>query len=145
MPVPAIETVAAAKIPEVRAFLKAQKAYAQWKEDFPAAARKLAAIAAEYGPCLEAADHVVRERRVSAPPFELKHFAGRLRPEKLCELVGRTDFVRLGGTILPKETFEIDRRVFDALVARKEIPEAMAEEALVYAPVYKRPPELSVP
>ena len=145
MPAPAIAQVPASSIAQVRAFRRAQKDLAELEAKHPAVFKKLRELATVYNATLEAADHAVRAQRVSCDPFVLDHYAAKVKPSALCEAVGRAEFVRLGGSIGTTETFEIDRKIFDALVARGELGEETVAAAVTYIPHYGRLSPLSIP
>lgn len=142
---PEIETVPATKIPEVRAFLKAQRALVAWKERYPKAHAELAELETLYNATLDAADKVVRTRGVSCGPFELYQFTAKRDARVFCDLVGRSDFVTYGGDIATTETFDIAPARFDALLARSILSPAMVAKIVTYGPRYHKPARIELP
>lgn len=134
---PALERVAPSSVREVSAFVRAEKDLAAWKEEYSEAAAKLAAIADVYNATLDAAEAVVRERRIETGPFVLASHLRKDNAEVLYEAVGRQRFASLGGELEPIEKLTIDRTRFDAAVAGERLGAELLARIVTWSPRYK--------
>jgi hypothetical protein len=142
-PIP--QTVPAREVPEVLAFLKAQRELAAFKTKHPTLFRRLSEIADVYNATLEAADRAVRARRLGCGPFDLYQFSARVDDAALCAAIGRTAFTRFGGVISWAETFTFDRKQLEALIAMERISPEIEAAVVTYSPAYHKPDKLLVP
>jgi hypothetical protein len=143
---PKFPTLSTAKSADVRAFVKVARELEEWKQKYPGPARALAEIAERYAPAHKAAEGSARAAEASIGPFVVKH--AKLKagwPTRFADVVGRTEFLRLGGTITPSEIFTFDPERFDGICDREEYePERVAKIA-EWVIVYDKPGELVLP
>lgn len=143
---PEPEVLRAGSIPEVRAFLKQQRALQEWKERFPGAARALEAIAGPYNTSLKAAAETVKARKATCPPFFVESIAlNRGWAERFANAVGRIDFVRFGGDIRPTEVFEMESARFEGVCDREHLSDELVARVADWVPRYGKPAEISLP
>jgi hypothetical protein len=113
------------EIPEVLEFMDAKEEL----ESFYARNRKYAqeerALLDQYNTKLEAADKVVRDRKVTCGPFKQLSPQVKIHAEKLYNAIGRQEFIKAGGIIGTKPTYDMDKKTFEAAVARNAIPEEL--------------------
>jgi hypothetical protein len=140
---PEIQEVPAKQILEVQAFLRQREALDAWKKKHGKAILELAAIMVKYNPCLNAAEKVVRERKVTCGPFQLKRFDPDRDAGALEKVLGRKEFERRGGEIHEEAT--LDNALFDALLSQNVLSEDDAEKVLTWKPIYDKPKLIVLP
>lgn len=142
---PTPESVSAAQVAEVKAFLKVERALAQLKKNFPTAFEKLLRLQPQYNAALEAAQAVLKAKKVGCGPFDLYEFAARRNMAAFVDAVGKSEFVRLGGEIKPSETFVFDAKRFDALVVAEKISPEVEARVVAYDAKFHAPKPISIP
>jgi hypothetical protein len=142
---PKTETVSAEKVPEVEAFLEADKRIQNLKEQYPGVFEELEELVRNRNTLLEAADTVVRARGVTCGPFNLYQYRTTFNAQAFYDAVGREEFLRLGGSIQNIPQYDIDKKKFEAFVAQGEIEEVIVKNVVSHGPSYKKPEKLIVP
>lgn len=131
------------QIPEVEHFLQVKERIENLKEAYPEVFEQLGQLAQDYNQALEAADKVVRAKKVSCGPFDLYQWQTRYNPEKLYEELGRDEFLKVGGTIKTITTYDVDKAKLEAHITSGVIASEVVEVVRDVSPRYKKPEKIS--
>lgn len=142
---PDVEKVSAAKIAEVRAFVKAQRALEHLKNDFPEAFARLKELEPRYNTALEAARVSVKRLGVSCGPFDLYQWRTKRDARAFHDAVGEAEFIRLGGVVQYLPSYDFDDRRFEALVVDGKVAPEVVEKVVSRTPAFHQPAMLCVP
>jgi hypothetical protein len=142
---PEIESVPTKTFREVVALLKAQRELARLCEEHEGFFKRLRPLVEIHNASLEAAEKVVREKRVSCGPIELYEFAERYTAAAFCAAVGEHEFTRVGGVIGSAPTYAFDAKRFHALIAQGRFSEEVAAKVLTYTARYHVPAAIVLP
>lgn len=77
----------------------------------------------QYNAVLEQADKDARAMGRSVGPFRILRETAKVDAEKMCDLLGKNEFLKLGGSIGKATTYDFDTTKFRALMLAKGIPE----------------------
>lgn len=134
-----------ATIPEVEDFLTAKKALEELEEQHEDTFGRYRELVAEYNRTLEQADKAVRAQGISVGPFIRSHVVTKIDADKLYDLVGRDEFLRLGGKLETVVQYSIDKTKFMSLSSSNQIPKDLIEAVVTEAPNYKTPKPVKLP
>lgn len=132
------------QIPEVQHFLDIRDRVQRLKEAFPEVFEQLDQLAGEYNQALEAADKVVRGKKVSCGPFDLYQWATTYNAEKLHEELGREEFLKVGGQIKTIATYDIDKAKLEAHITSGAIPGEVVDAVRTVSPRFKKPEKINI-
>jgi hypothetical protein len=96
----------------------------------------------EYNAALSKAEKVVREKGISAGPFQISREYDEYDADKLFELVGREEFLKLGGTENTKRVLSVDKVKLRSFIAAGKVPEAVVEAIRTQTKKYSSPKPL---
>lgn len=138
------KTVSPNQFPEVKEFMEVQNELDTFRAKHAATFRKYAELAERYNAMLEAAEQRVRAEGVSCGPFE--HFSTQVRydAEKMIEELGEELFFKCGGKATKVIKYEIDRKLVEAAIARKQIEPESVEAFRKEIPNYHKPDKISL-
>lgn len=131
--------------PEVVAFLQAQAAIQEFKQEHPEVFEQFEGLVEQYNSTREAAEQVCRAAEVKCGPFDLYQYGTKYDGKQLFDAVGREKFLELGGTIGTKPIYEIDKTRFEAAVAAKKLSKDVVERVRKEEPRYHVPDKLVIP
>ena len=133
------------EIPEVLDYMDARERLETFRLTHAKVMEEYAGLCDQYNTTLQAADKAVRERRVSCGPFEQLSPMVKVHGDRLYNAVGRVEFLKLGGTITTVPTYAIDRKIFEAAVARKAVPDEIVPLVREVIVKYKTIPKAVLP
>lgn len=139
-----INTVSEESIPEVLRFLEANDRVQSFYEKHSEIFSQLLELRGEYNAALEAAEKVVRAKRVSCGPFVAYQIQTKYDAEKLYEEVGRDRFLELGGKIQTVTTFDLDKAKFEAHVVSNNVSQEVVDTVKEVSPRYKKPEKITL-
>jgi hypothetical protein len=113
------------EVPEVLEYLNAKEELESFFARNPKYVQEERALIDQYNTKLEAAGKVVRDKKVSCGPFKQLTPQIKIHAEKLFNAIGRAEFVKMGGVVGTEATYDMDKKTFEAAVARKAIPEEL--------------------
>ena len=76
----------------------------------------------------QAADKVVREKKVSCSDWDWYQTQITYDPEKLYEHMGRDEFLKVGGTLRTQTVYSIDKSRVEASISKGAIPKDVVED-----------------
>src|SRR5512138_2663899 len=133
-------------LPEIVSFENSKKELEEFTREHAAVLKQLRVLAARYNAALQAADKVIRSRKVSFRDWRL---LGRptitIDAKKYYEEMGRDFCLQHGGKTIPAEDLELDKAKVEAAYAQGLIPKDVYERIRHESPKYKKPEELDVP
>ena len=132
-------------IPEVVAYLESVKRIENLKSQYPGVFEELEELARNSNTLLEAAEKVVRAKKVNCGPFNLYQYSTTFNAQAFYDAVGRDDFLKMGGSIQNIPQYDIDKKQFEAFVAQGQISEDTVKAVVDHNPSYKKPAKLVVP
>ena len=132
-------------IPEVEDFLNAKKALEDFEEQHEEEFNRYRELAAEHNRTLEQADKAVRAQGISSGPFIRSHVNTKIDADKLYELVGRDEFLRLGGKLETVVQYSVDKTKFLSLASSNQVPKDLAAAVTIETPNYKAPKPVKLP
>lgn len=121
------ETIAIESIPEVLDYMDAKENLEAFYARNPALIAELRSLAEDYNTKLQAAEKVVRGKMVTCGPFDQYQTSVSYDPEKLFNALGRTGFLKIGGTVRTVSEYVIDKKSVEAAIAKQAIPEEVLE------------------
>ena len=132
-------------IPEVVDFIDADAALREFKEEHGELFEQLALLSERRNAALEQAEKVCRAREVSCGPFNLYQFAVKYDATALFDLVGRTKFLELGGSINSVPEYTIDKGRLEAVIAQGKLPDDVVKAVRKETPNFHKPEKLVLP
>jgi hypothetical protein len=132
-------------VPEVMEFLDAKAELESFCAQNSRVMQQYAALCEQYNTTREAADQKVRQLNVECGPFEQLTPQVKIHAEQLFNSIGRAEFIKAGGVVGTKSTYDMDKKTFEAALARGAIPpelEAVVKETI---PKYKVIPKAVLP
>ena len=132
-------------IPEVIAFIEAQRALQEFRQAYPELFEQLDGLVDHYNTTLESAEKKCRAAEINCGPFDLYQYSTKYNGEALFGAVGRDKFLELGGTTGSEITYSIDKARFEAAVAAKKVPQEIVDLVRKEAPVFHTPKKLVLP
>ena len=142
---PKIEAIPEESIPEVLQYQEAKGRLENWKSTYPGAYEELKEILELVNTTGENAEKVVRAREVTCGPFTLKHYTMNTDANALYDAVGQEDFQKFGGSIQTVRQYDVDKKVFEALVVQKKIHPDVVEKVVTYSPAFTVPKKFQIP
>lgn len=133
------------EVPEVLEFMNAQENMEAFMARNEAVMREFRLVAEQYNTARQAAEQKVRGLDVSCGPFVQFQRAIKYDAEKLYNSVGRTEFLKMGGTIKTVASYDIEKKTIEAVIARNELPPEVVAVVKKEEPRYKTPDELVIP
>jgi hypothetical protein len=143
----AIRVVEPREVPEVLAFLDAQEALEEFKQQYPEVFGHLEQLVDRYNTALEQADKVCRQNEVKCGPFDAYQVSVRYNAEALYDAIGRDTFLQVGGSISSKTVYDIDKGRLEAAIAapNSKVPEAVVSSVRKESLNYHVPTKLAIP
>lgn len=136
---PKPKQVAPEDIPEVADYLDAKSKLDDFREEYKNVFEQYDALVEDHNTKLEQAEKIVRAQEVTCGPFDLYQWQTKYDAEKFYDAVGREDFLKLGGHIETVPQYSIDKKMFEAAVAQKKIPQSVINAVVEVSPRYKCP------
>jgi len=133
------EKVDPSQVPEVQEFLQAQAALEAFKKEYVDIFHELSALVERYNATLEAADKTCRTRQISSGPFDLYQFGTRYDAEQLFLAVSPEEFAQLGGRVVTKTVYEVERTWLETAIARGALPEEVVRAVRKEIPNFHKP------
>lgn len=132
-------------VPEVLEFLDAKEELDSFREKNASIMQQYAALCEQYNTTLEAADKKIRQMKVNCGPFVQLTPQVKIHAEKLYNAIGRDEFRKMGGIIGTASTYTIDKKTFEAAVARRSIPEEIVPVVKEVIVKYTNIPKAVIP
>jgi hypothetical protein len=133
------------EIQEVREFVSAQAALAEFKEQNAPVFEQFEHLAETYNQRLEAAEKICRANAISCGPFEMYQTQTKIDGQALHNAVGRENFVTIGGEINTKVEYKVDKARFEAAVARGLVTQPVIDRVVSVSPRYHMPGKVEMP
>lgn len=130
---------------EVMDYLDAKTELESFVERNKKVMQEYAALCEQYNTHLESADKKVRELNVSCGPFKQLSPQVKVDGEKLVNLIGREEFIKAGGKVATKTTYEMDKKTFEAAVAKNSIPSEVIDVVRTSTPKFSVIPKAVIP
>jgi hypothetical protein len=132
------------QISEVRDFMRAEAALEQFKEQNSELMTQLSSLTEDYNQKLEAAEKVVRAKKVSCGPFEFYQEKTTYDPKTLFDSVGRDRFLQVGGITKTVTEYSLDKERVKQAIAKKDIPKEVVEAFVKVTAVYHKPDKITL-
>lgn len=126
-------------IPEVQEFVDLDTELQQFKAAHHDVFMPYADLVDRRNTALEAAEKVVRSRGVTCGPFINHSTRVTYNAEKMIEELGEDLFFELGGQIVQKPEYTIDKEALEKAIATKKIPAESLEYFRTESPAYRKP------
>ena len=139
------ERLAVGEIPEVVEYVNAQDTIEEFEAAHKKTFEKYRELIEIRNTLLEAAEKIVRGKKVSCGPFNLKQIRVAYNAEDLYQAIGRDMFLSIGGTVETINSYNVDEKKLQAAVASKKISNAVLEEVRKDTPVYNAPKKALLP
>jgi hypothetical protein len=131
-------------IPEVMTYLEAKQMLDTFTDRHREIFDMYSEIAEELNRKRQAADKIVRDRKVSCGPWDLFQEQTTFNAEALYEALGRDGFLAVGGKLQTKTVYSLDKNKVKAAITRGDVPENVAEAVVKITPKYKAPKDIEV-
>ncbi len=139
------KTVDPEEIPEVMEFMAAQQAIEEFKDAHRNVFEVLETLVERYNTTLEQADKACRGQRITSGPFDLYQVTTKYNAEALYNAIGREEFLKLGGSVGTKATYDVDKGKLEAAIAQNKIDPNIVQSIRIETPNYHKPHPLSIP
>ena len=136
-------TVAVESIPEVATFQEAKRMLSTFKETNRNIFEEYELLVQQYNSKLEAADKVVRARKVTCGDWELYQQQTTYDVDALYDALGREQFLAVGGSLKTTTTRSLDKTKFNAAITRGDVPQKVVEVITSVSPKYHAPKPLA--
>lgn len=127
------------ELPEVVTYIDAKAQLDEFRAEYADVFEKYDVLVQGHNDALQNADKVVRAHGVSCGPFDLYQYATKYNAEAFYDAVGREKFLQMGGSIETIPKYTVDKKLFDANVAKHSIPKNVVDAVVVIEPRYKTP------
>lgn len=131
------------EVREVMEFLEAMERLEQFRMQHATVFAEYERLAADYNQKLEAADKEVRAQQVTCGPFDLYQFATSYDAKVLYDLIGRDQFLRVGGSEKRETTYQIDKTKVEIAIQQNVIPKDVVDVFKKVSPRYHKPEKIS--
>lgn len=140
-----IPEVPTEEIPEVQAFLEARTRIEDFKKTYPGLYSEFQELADQFNATREAAEKLVRGRKISSGPFFVYQTSTFYDADKLYDAVGRDEFLKMGGKIENLPTYSIDHSKLEAMISQNKLKPEIVEVVREIRPSYKIPTKIVLP
>lgn len=90
----------------------------------------------------QVADKIVRSKGVSCGPWRLYNQTTNYDPVKLYEMMGREDFLKVGGQLKTITEYDLDKSLVSAAISQQLIPKKVADQITTKTLRYHAPKEI---
>jgi hypothetical protein len=136
---PRYNSIDPSQIPEVMAFEEAQQMLDVFKDKHSHIFQEYDELIQARNIKLEAADKVVRAKKVSCGDWELYQRQKTFDADALYEALGRDQFLAVGGVLQTVTNRSIDKAKLEASIARGDIPKKVLDVVVSESPRYHAP------
>lgn len=133
------------EIPEVQAFLEVHERLETFKKTNELFFSYLTALADEYNEKLADAERVVRQKDVTCGPFVRFQEQVRYDANALYEIVGREQFIALGGVETRDIVRSLNKERIDLNIANGTIPEDIAKQVKKVSGKFRKLSPVQIP
>lgn len=133
------------EVPEVQEFLDVEQELNSFREQHTDVFEKFDELAAEYNQKLEAADKVVRAKKVSCGPWDLYQEQLRYDAKILFESVGRERFINVGGTMETQTVYGVEKTRIEASIKQGLIPTDVTNQFRKVSARFHKPNKVDLP
>jgi hypothetical protein len=134
--------VSSVEIKQVAEYEEALKQLERYKKKHADVFHNYSEMAEEVNQKRQIADKTVRGRGVSCGPWELYSQSVDYDPVKLYEMMGREDFLKVGGQLKVITQYDLDKSKVSAAISQQVIPKKVAEQITTKTLRYHAPKEI---